>query len=88
MLLKVEKKGPSLRRVYNKIFLSFFLISVDGIVDEQEFIYIWRSRHLGDISHAITLFHNADTDRDDVISKIPDLTRVFYYFDRDRKFLP
>lgn len=62
------------------------LVLVDGIVDEQEFIYIWRSRHLGDISHAITLFHHADTDRDDVISKVPDLTRVFYYFDRDRKF--
>lgn len=59
---------------------------MDGIVDEQEFIYIWRSRHLGDISHAITLFHHADTDRDDVISKVPDLTRVFYYFDRDRKY--
>ncbi|XP_062580618.1 uncharacterized protein LOC134242532 [Saccostrea cucullata] len=58
--------------------------NVDGIVDEQEFIYIWRSRHLGDISHAITLFHHADTDRDDVISKVPDLTRVFYYFDRDQ----
>merc|ERR1712228_603649 len=56
----------------------------DGEVDEQEFIFIWKDRHLGDLTHAITLFHHADTDRNDFITQIPDMTRLFYYFDRDQ----
>ncbi|KAK3088638.1 hypothetical protein FSP39_021691, partial [Pinctada imbricata] len=67
----------------NDIFKTFDNNN-DGLVDEQEFIYVWKDRHLGELSHAVTLFHHADTDRDDFISKTPDLERVFYYFDRDQ----
>ncbi|XP_060594017.1 insoluble matrix shell protein 5-like isoform X1 [Ruditapes philippinarum] len=64
------------------IFMKFD-INGDGIVDETEFIAHWSILHLGDLDHAITLFHRADTNKDGRISREPDYTRLFYYFDRD-----
>ena len=55
----------------------------DGNVDETEFVAHWTTLNLGDLQHAITLFHRADTDKDGNISRVPDFARLFYYFDRD-----
>ncbi|KAL4218582.1 hypothetical protein ACF0H5_021172 [Mactra antiquata] len=64
------------------IFIKFDL-NGDGIIDETEFIAHWTLLSLGDLDHAVTLFHRADTDRDGRISKNPDYSHLFYYFDRD-----
>ena len=47
----------------------------------------WTSLNLGDLEHAITLFHRVDTNRDGQISQEPDFARVFYYFDRNSRYL-
>ncbi|XP_052224122.1 uncharacterized protein LOC127839775 [Dreissena polymorpha] len=65
----------------NKNPLYFFV--ADGNIDETEFIAHWTLLKLGDLEHAVTLFHRADTDRNGEISKNPDFARLFYYFDRD-----
>lgn len=64
------------------IFLKFD-INGDGAVDETEFIAHWTLLNLGDLQHAVTLFHRADTNKDGRISRDPDYSRLFYYFDRD-----
>jgi len=64
------------------IFTRFDL-NLDGNVDETEFVAHWTTLDLGDLNSAITLFHRADTDRNGSISKVPDFSRLFYYFDRD-----
>ncbi|KAH3797949.1 uncharacterized protein LOC127838141 [Dreissena polymorpha] len=60
-----------------------FDMNADGNIDETEFIAHWTLLKLGDLEHAVTLFHRADTDRNGEISKNPDFARLFYYFDRD-----
>ena len=57
--------------------------SGNGAIDETEFVAHWTSLNLGDLEHAITLFHRADTDKNGQISKNPDFARLFYYFDRN-----
>ncbi|KAJ8300664.1 hypothetical protein KUTeg_022183 [Tegillarca granosa] len=55
----------------------------DGLVDQTEMVDIWRSRQLGNTSHALTLFQNIDTDGDSFITEVPDISRTFIYFDRN-----
>ncbi|XP_052787747.1 uncharacterized protein LOC128222712 [Mya arenaria] len=62
---------------------SKFDLNGDGEIDETEFIAHWTLLHLGDLEHAVTLFHRMDTDKDGAISRNPDFVRLFYYFDRD-----
>ncbi|WAR31273.1 hypothetical protein MAR_033815 [Mya arenaria] len=55
---------------------SKFDMNGDGEIDETEFIAHWTLLHLGDLEHAVTLFHRADTDKDGAISRDPDYTRL------------
>ena len=68
-------------------YLQTVLITDDGQVTEAEFLFLWKDRQLGDPKQAASLFHHADTNKDNVVTQVPDLTRVFYYFDRNRKWL-
>ncbi|XP_033732420.1 insoluble matrix shell protein 5-like [Pecten maximus] len=61
-----------------------FDINMDGSIDETEFLTVWKAKDLGTPESGMTLFHHADTDRDDVLSITPDMDRVFYYFDRNQ----
>ena len=76
-------KCSILNMVTCKIHISLFGILGNGLVDETEFIARWTLLSLGDLEHAVTLFHRADTDNDGSISQDPDYKRLFYYFDRD-----
>lgn len=62
-----------------------FEFTADGEVTEKEFLFIWKDRQLGDLSAASSFFHHIDTDRDNLLSEIPDMSRTFYYFDSNRK---
>ncbi|XP_060071211.1 uncharacterized protein LOC132551119 [Ylistrum balloti] len=65
------------------IFTDFDL-DMDGDVNEAEFLQVWKDKHLGTPESGMTLFRHADTDQNDVLSRTPDMSRVFYYFDRNQ----
>lgn len=68
--------------VFQTVYCEF---TADGEVTEKEFLFIWKDRQLGDLSAASIFFHHIDTDRDNLLSEIPDMSRTFYYFDSNRK---
>ncbi|XP_063420103.1 uncharacterized protein LOC134705281 isoform X2 [Mytilus trossulus] len=68
---------------FKDIFATFD-INTDGEVNEKEFLFIWKDRQLGDLSAASSFFHHIDTDRDNLLSEIPDMSRTFYYFDSNQ----
>ncbi|VDI53758.1 uncharacterized protein LOC143063851 [Mytilus galloprovincialis] len=68
---------------FKDIFATFD-INTDGEVTEKEFLFIWKDRQLGDLSAASIFFHHIDTDRDNLLSEIPDMSRTFYYFDSNQ----
>ncbi|KAK3598825.1 hypothetical protein CHS0354_007431 [Potamilus streckersoni] len=55
----------------------------DGHVNEQEFLQQWKILNLGREDHASFLFQQVDTDRDGQLSQIPDISRIYSFFDRD-----
>ncbi|XP_046331993.1 uncharacterized protein LOC124115159 [Haliotis rufescens] len=55
----------------------------DGTIAEAEFTAHWQSRNLGSVLAAVYLFHRADTDQNGIITRTPDMDRVFSYFDLD-----
>lgn len=61
------------------------MLQDDGEIEKDEFIYIWKDRQLGDLLVAGNFYHHLDTDQDGVVTEVPDMFRVFYYFDNDRE---
>jgi len=64
---------------------NFYLYTGNDSISEDEFLVVWQEKTLGTAGNARTLFHHADTDNNGVLTKNPDLNRVFYYFDSNRK---
>ncbi|XP_046566574.1 uncharacterized protein LOC124275129 [Haliotis rubra] len=62
---------------------SAFDVNGDGTIVESEFTAHWQSRNLGSVLSAVYLFHRADTDQNGIITRTPDMDRVFSYFDLD-----
>ncbi|KAL8598169.1 hypothetical protein ACOMHN_043240 [Nucella lapillus] len=66
----------------DRVFEEFDLDG-DGRVEPGEFGVEFERRGLGSRDRARLLFQRVDTDHDGVISRFPDIGRVFQFFDID-----